>query len=80
MPKLSENQQASLAALREATVARDIPFATKAVWKQFCDEGVSVHPEAMVKTKAVVRVYAAVSINGKFTELYGLAPAQADPA
>lgn len=73
MPKLSQNQEGSLVALREAC-SLGVAYVSKAVWKKTCQDGVSVHPTAMVKTGAVVAIKAAVSTNGKIIELYAPAP------
>lgn len=71
--KLSENQQASVDALKACLAATGAVAASKAVWRKACPDGVSVYTAAMVKTGAVVAVPAAVSTNGKLTELYKLA-------
>lgn len=70
MPKLSPNQEASLAGLRKATVERQVELVSRSVWRQHCADGVSVHAGAMVKAGAVVAVTTGVSVNGKLTELY----------
>lgn len=70
MPKLSENQEASLTALRAATTDRGVHAVSAAVWKKFCPPGVSVHAAAMVKTGTVMSRKAGVSTNGKIIELY----------
>lgn len=70
MPKLSDNQESSLRALKSATTDQGITYASKAAWKKACPQGVSVHGDAMVKTGAVSSVKAVVSTNGKAIELY----------
>lgn len=70
MPKLSQNQEASLEALRSVTTAVGVHCVSKAVWKKACPDKVSVHPAAMEKTGAVMSRKAGVSINGKIIELY----------
>lgn len=70
LPKLSENQEASLAALRKITTESGVDCASRAAWKKACPQGVSVHTEAMVKTGTVMARKATVSTNGKIIELF----------
>lgn len=70
MPKLSENQAASLLALEKVTRKVGVAYVSRAVWKKACPEGVSVNTAAMLKTGAVVAIPAGVSVNGKIIELY----------
>lgn len=69
MPKLSDNQQASLDALKAAT-QEGVDFVSKAAWKKQCPEGISVHTDAMKKTGAVKSIKTVVSTNGKIVELF----------
>lgn len=71
--KLSDNQLASLAALRAVTVESGVDLVSRAAWCKACPPGVSVSTKAMVKTGKVVAVTAVVSRNGKVIELYKLA-------
>lgn len=79
MPKLSENQQAAVDALKEVTTGA-VKFASKAAWKKACPAGVSVNTASILKMGAIITVNAAVSSNGKLTELFAPAPAPAPEA